>query len=252
MKFKNIANFWSSTILVFLIFISWEIFAERSLINERLLPKPSSVIKGLISNWDIIAPHVHQTALEAIIGLTAAIVLGIIAALFLNLNSRIRQAISPLLVASQNIPMIALAPLLLVWFGFGFMPKAIMVVLFCFFPIAISTASGLAATDPEEIKLLKSMNANEIQILKFARIPGALPQFFSGLKIAATYSITAAIVGEYVGAEKGLGIYMKTAGNSHATVLVFAAIFVTVILSLLLFGLVAVVEKIATPWNQKE
>jgi ABC-type nitrate/sulfonate/bicarbonate transport system permease component len=159
-----------------------------------------------------------------------------------------RRAIYPLLITSQTIPIIALAPLLLIWFGYNIGPKVLVVALYCFFPIAVACADGLAAAEPELIKLLRSMRATRWQILWLVRLPGAMPSFFSGLRIAATYSVTGAIFGEYVGAEKGLGIYMKLEANSFATIQVFAAILVTAVLSLLLFGLVSLIERIALPW----
>lgn len=250
MKLKDIIQFGPGIIFALLIFFIWEILALGDLISIRFLPAPSAILIALIDNWSIIAPHAAQTVLETIIGFIIAIILGIGIALLLDLSPWIRRALYPVIVTSQTIPMIALAPLLLFWFGFDLMPKVIMVVLFCFFPIAVSSANGLASTDHELLKLLKSMNASYFQALKFVRIPNALPHFFSGLKIAAAYSITGAIVGEYVGAYQGLGIYMKLAANSQAAVLVFAAIFVTTFLSLLLFGFVIIIEKITTPWNK--
>lgn len=251
MKLKNIIKFIPSIIFLSLILILFEIINKTGLTNNLFLPAPSSVITALINNWDIITPHAIQTLLETISGFGIAIILGAGIALLLDQSSWIRRTIYPLLLSSQTIPMIALAPLLLLWFGFGFLPKVIMVTLCCFFPIAIATESGLATNDPELIKLLKSMNASYWQMMRYVRIPAALPQFFSGLKIAAAYSVTGAIVGEYVGGYQGLGIYMQQMANSHAINLVFAAILVTTFLSFGIFGLVIVAEKICIPWNKK-
>lgn len=250
MKLKKIADFVPSFILLLVFFLMWEGVVSAYHINIQLLPAPSKIFSALIENWSVIAPHAAQTALETLIGFVIAIILGFGTALLLDLSHFTRRTIYPLLVTSQTIPMIALAPLLLVWFGFDLLPKVIMVVLFCFFPIAIATAQGLASTDKDLLKLLKSMNASYFQTLRYVRFPGALPQFFSGVKIAATYSITAAIIGEYVGSYQGLGIYMQNVANSHATVLVFSAIFVTTLLSLLLFIFVIILEKICAPWNK--
>jgi ABC-type nitrate/sulfonate/bicarbonate transport system permease component len=180
--------------------------------------------------------------------MVAAILLGLFLAILLDISTWIRRAVYPLLVTSQTIPMIALAPLLLIWFGFSLEPKVIVVTLYCFFPIAVACADGLLGTDPDLVRLMRSMRASRWQILWLVRLPGAMPSFFSGLRIAATYSVTGAIFGEYVGAYQGLGIYMETAAHSFAIVLVFAAILVTAVLSLLLFGLVALIERIALPW----
>jgi ABC-type nitrate/sulfonate/bicarbonate transport system permease component len=153
-------------------------------------------------------------------------------------------------VTSQTIPIIALAPLVLIWFGYDLGPKVLVVALYCFFPIAVACADGLLGTDPDLERLMRSMRASRWQILQLVRLPGAMPAFFSGLRIAATYSMTGAIFAEYVGAYQGLGIYMENSANAHAVVLVFAAILVTAVLSLLLFGLVSVIERIALPWYQ--
>ena len=177
-----------------------------------------------------------------------AIVFGLILAITLEISRWSRRAVYPLLVISQTIPIIALAPLLLIWFGIDLGPKVFVVALYCFFPIAVACADGLADAEPELINLLKSMHASRWQILWLVRLPGAMPSFFSGLRIAATYGVTGAIFGEYVGAYQGLGIYMQLSVNSHAIVLVFAAILVTAVLSLLLFGLVSLIERIALPW----
>ncbi len=251
MNFKNTKNYLPSIIFTILVLLVWEISANSDLANPRLLPPPSATLNGLANNWDIILKHAAQTLTEAFWGFIIAIALGAGLAIIIDQNTFLRKIIYPLLVTSQTIPMIVLAPLLLVWFGFGILPKIIMVILFCFFPITIATASGLANADQEKIKLLLSMNADKWQILKFVKIPESLPSFFGGLKIAATYSVTGAIIGEFVGAEKGLGIYMKLMANSHAVPLVFAAILVTIILSLTFFLIIVAIEKKATPWNQE-
>jgi ABC-type nitrate/sulfonate/bicarbonate transport system permease component len=144
--------------------------------------------------------------------------------------------------------MIALAPLLIVWFGFGLGPKVIVVTLYCFFPIAVACADGLFSIDADLIRLMRSMRASRWQILWLVQLPGAMPSFFSGLRLAATYSMTAAIFGEFVAAEQGLGVYMKLAFNARVIVLVFAAIVVTALLSLFLFGFVSFIERLALPW----
>jgi len=148
--------------------------------------------------------------------------------------------------------MIALAPLLLIWFGFTLLPKVIVVTLYCFFPIAVAFADGMEKVNPQLIKLLQSMGASRIKILWLAEIPGALPSFFSGLRIAAAYSVTGAIVGEYVGGYQGLGVFMQNAAHSYAVALVFVVIIVTSLLSILLFGLVSVLEYFLIPWHRKK
>jgi ABC-type nitrate/sulfonate/bicarbonate transport system permease component len=154
----------------------------------------------------------------------------------------------PLLVVSQTVPIVALAPLLVLWFGYGALPKVLVVALVCFFPMVVATSRGLSATDPELLKLYRTFGASRRQVFRMVRLPTALPAFFSGVRIAVTYSVVGAIFGEYVGAAQGLGIYLQTAKNSYRTDLVFAVIAVTALMSLALFGLAVVVERLAIPW----
>ena len=249
MRLRWIAGYGPAFVLAIVLLAFWELYVRSGHISPAVLPAPTGIVQALIDNWDVISVNTLQTLLETVLGMAAATVLGLLLAVMLDVSLWTRRAIYPLLVTSQTIPMIALAPLLLIWFGFDLGPKVIVVTLYCFFPIAVACADGLASADPELMKLLRSMRASRWQMLWLVRLPGAMPAFFSGLRIAATYSVTGAIFGEYVGAYQGLGIYMQTSANSHAIVLVFAAILVTAVLSLLLFGLVSLIERIALPWH---
>ncbi len=248
MKLRWLAGYGPAFVLAVTLLVFWELTVGVGQVSPRVLPAPIAIVQALISNWGIIYDNAIQTLLETVLGMVVATLLGLLLAILLDTSSWMRRAIYPLLITSQTIPIIALAPLLLIWFGYNIGPKVLVVALYCFFPIAVACADGLAAAEPELIKLLISMRATRWQILRLVRLPGAMPSFFSGLRIAATYSVTGAIFGEYVGAEKGLGIYMKLEANSFATIQVFAAILVTAVLSLLLFGLVSLIERIALPW----
>ncbi len=248
MTWRKLAGYGPALVLTLTLLVLWELYVRAGQINPQVLPTPTAVVQALIDNWGIIYDHTLQTLLETVLGMAAATLLGLLLAVLLDASSWLRRAIYPLLITSQTIPLIALAPLLLIWLGFGLEPKIIMVMLYCFFPIAVACTDGLAGAEPELLNLLRSMRASRWQILWLVRLPGAMPAFFSGLRIAATYSVTGAIVGEFVGAEKGLGLYMKLEANSFETVQVFAAIVVTAVLSLLFFGLVSLIERIALPW----
>ena len=228
--------------------VVWEIFVRTTQISNQILPSPLIIFQALIRNWDIMLPHLQQTMLETLTGLFVAIIFGIITAVLLDTSPWVRKAIYPLLVTSQTIPIIALAPLLLIWLGFDMWSKVVIVTLFCFFPIAIAMADGFARIDPELEKLFKSMQASYIDTMLFLKFPASLPSFFSGLRIAVTYSITGAMVGEYVGAEKGLGVFIQTSANAYAISLVFATIFITSFLSLFLFWIVGFLENVFVPW----
>ena len=250
MTLRRLAGYGPAIVLTLTLLALWELYARASHVSVQVLPSPIAIIQALFNNWGIIYDNTLQTLLETVLGLTLAAILGLLLAITLDISSWVRRAVYPLLITSQTIPIIALAPLLLIWIGYDIRPKLIVVTLYCFFPIAVATVDGLASAEPELIKLLHSMRATRWQILRLVRLPGAMPAFFSGLRIAAAYSVIGAIFGEYVGAEKGLGIYMQKAANSFATIDVFAAILVTTILSLLLFGLVSLIERIALPWYQ--
>jgi ABC-type nitrate/sulfonate/bicarbonate transport system permease component len=248
MKFRWLANYGPAFVLALALVAIWEVAARANLNLAQSLPAPSAVVQAFVLNWGAIYENTLPTLMETVLGLLIATALGLLLAVVLDLSFWTRRAIYPWLIISQTIPIVALAPLMLIWFGFTITPKIVVVMLYCFFPIAVATADGLASAEPDLLKLLKSMGASRWQTLWLVRLPGALPSFFSGLRIAATYSVTGAIAGEFVGAEHGLGIYMVTATNSHALPVVFAAIIVTAALSLALFGLVNVMEYLALPW----
>lgn len=248
MILRRLAGFGPALLLVAVLVALWQLYVRVGQVNPHFLPAPSDIAQALFNNWDIIAVNTVSTLLETVVGMAAATLFGLLMAILLSISLWTRRAVYPLLVVSQTVPLIALAPLFLIWMGFGLEPKVIFVVLYCFFPIAVACADGLASAEPEMLNLLRSMRASRWQILWLVRLPGAMPAFFSGLRIGVTYSMTGAIVAEYIGAYQGLGIYMETSANSGAIDLVFAAILVTAIISLLLFGLVSWLERLALPW----
>lgn len=249
MKLRKLASYGPALILIIALLAIWQLYTQLGQAGQTLfLPSPTAIIAALVNNWPIIYDNAVQTMLETVLGILLATLFGLVMAILLDVSNWMRRAIYPLLVISQTIPMIALAPLLLLWIGPDIRSKLIVIIIYCFFPIAVACADGLASVEPELINLLRSMRATRWQILWMVRLPAAMPSFFSGLRIAATYSVVGAIFGEYVGAEKGLGIYMQRATNSFAISQVFAAIAVTAVLSLLLFGLVSLIERIALPW----
>lgn len=228
--------------------VLWELFVLWGGTPRWILPSPSDIVRAGVEAAPLMAPHIWQTLLETWLGMALALVGGLILALAIDLSSLLRRALYPLLVASQTIPIMALAPLLIIWFGYGIVPKVVVVFLVCFFPIAINTADGLAGADPETLALLRSMGATRWQIFTRVRLPGAMPAFFTGLKIAITYSVVGAIIGEWVGASRGLGIFMLRASNSFLTDRVFASIAVTSLLSIAMFLMVVGMERTTLRW----
>lgn len=228
----------------------WEFSIRIYEVPNYILPSPSAIIKALDKYKSILWEHTQTTLFEAMIGLLLAIVFAIFLAIIMNRYRLIKQMIYPILVVSQTIPIIALAPIFMVWLGFGVLPKILIVILVCFFPISISVAEGLATVDKDLINLLKSMKATPWQIFVKVELPATLPSFLSGLKIAVTYSIMGAVIGEWIGARNGLGIFLTRAMKSHHTDAMFADILIIVVMSVGLFQLVDFLGKKIMPWNK--
>lgn len=226
----------------------WQWYASRPDIDAQILPTPLAVWGVLVGQRDILWQHMLVTLQETLIGFALALAAGVIFGTLIDFSPWLRRAIYPLLVASQTIPIITLAPLLVLWFGFGLVSKSIVVLLVCFFPIVVALADGLRSADPELIRLFRAFGAGPVRIFWSVRLPGALPSLFSGVRIAIAYSVIGAIFGEYVGASAGLGFYMQLKQHSFATAGVLAAIVVTALLSIALFASVAIVERLALPW----
>ncbi len=228
--------------------VVWELAVRGLAVPVWILPSPSAIWQSFWETRDLIGVHVGQTLLEVAIGVAVAVTAGVAVAAAMDFSPWLRRAIYPLLVISQTVPIIALAPLLIIWFGFGIAPKVIVVTLFCFFPIAVNTSDGLTATEPDIVDLFRSMGATWPQIWRKVRLPAAGPYFFSGLKIAATYSVAGAVVGEWVGAKQGLGIYLLRMSAAFKTASVFMTIAIISLLSIVLFLTVFVVERRIMPW----
>jgi len=226
----------------------WQWYASQPDIDAQILPTPLAVWGVLVGQRDILWQHMLVTLQETLIGFALALAAGVAFGTLIDFSPWLRRAIYPLLVASQTIPIITLAPLLVLWFGFGLVSKSIVVLLVCFFPIVVALADGLRSADPELIRLFRAFGAGPVRIFWSVRLPGALPSLFSGVRIAIAYSVIGAIFGEYVGASAGLGFYMQLKQHSFATAGVLAAIVVTALLSIALFASVAIAERLALPW----
>ncbi len=245
---KNIKNI-SYPVIFFVVLLSiWEAISRFEVFPPFILPSPSSILVSLVTNFTSMQYDILITLYEALTGFIIAIILSVLIAVAMDSIIGFKKTIYPVLIISQTIPIIIIAPLFIIWFGYGYAPKIIIVTLICFFPITISLLQGLVAVDKEQIDLLKSMGAGKFQIYKFVKIPSAMPGFFSGLKIAATYSIMGATIGEWVGGKSGLGVYMIRAKQAFETDRVFAAIIVIVVLSILLLKIIEFAEKKNMPW----
>ena len=231
------------------LFGAWELYVELSGISAVTLPAPSRIFEAAWRNRDILAENALTTLQEAGIGLTVSITLGVGLALLLDTLPPVRRGLYPLLVGSQTVPAVVIAPLFVLWFGFGIMPKILIVTLYTFFPITVAFASGLAVVDTEARMLMRTLGANRWQTLRMLQVPHALPYLFTGLRIAVTYAIVAAVFAEWAGSTSGLGNYVLLMRNSFRTDMIMAAIFLIAVLSLGLFVLVGVVERLVVRWR---
>lgn len=250
---KRLMNqIWRPVTAIFLFIILWEIATRTFSIEPWLLPSPSVIIDEAMTVFPAFIPHVISTAKLSAFGYLIGATVGLIIATVLHLSSPIRETVYPFLIMSQNIPIIVLAPLFLIWFGFGALPKLLIIALSSFFAIAISTLSGFQQTDRDLLHYMKMMGASRKQIFLKLQFPYALPAIFTGLKISATYSVMAGVVSEWLGAQKGIGVFMTLAASSYRTPRVFVAIVATIILSLAFFGIILFIEKLVIRWQREE
>jgi ABC-type nitrate/sulfonate/bicarbonate transport system permease component len=228
--------------------VLWEVWVRVEDTPAYRLPGPTRIWDAFLRTRETLPDHTVTTVNEALIGLFAGAAIGVALAAIIASIPLARRVLYPLFVVSQTIPMIVLAPLLVIWFGLGMTPKIIVVALIGFFPVVVSTTDALLGADREMLGLIRSMGANRLQELRYVLIPSALPGFFAGLKIAAAYAVTGAVIAEWMGASSGLGLYITRSSSSFRTDQVFVAIVVIAILSMALFGAVHLLARVTTPW----
>lgn len=243
---------WRPALAIFIFIILWEIASRIFSIEAWLLPSPLVIINEAIEVFPTFIPHLLSTAKLSAIGYIIGVLVGLTLATALHLSRPIRETLYPFLIMSQNIPIIVLAPLFLIWFGFGSFPKLLIIALSSFFAIALSTLGGFQQTDRELLHYMKMMGASHKQTFVKLELPHALPAIFTGLKISATYSVMAGVVSEWLGAQEGIGVFMTLAASSYRTPRVFVAIVATVLLSLTFFGIILLLERLFIRWQREE
>ena len=234
--------------MVAAVIAAWEAYARTIGAGSFVLPGPVRIAAAL---WDQRALALHHTLVtlgETVIGFGASLLLAVTAAIAMDQLPRIRRAVYPILVGSQAVPILVVAPILILWFGFGLLPKAIVIVLLTFFPMAVGLLDGFASVPPDASDLLRTYGPTRLQALVKLRLPAALPSFFTGLRIAVTYAVLGAVYAEYVGAFDGLGIWILTSQKSFRIDLVFGAVAIVLVLSIALFALVGGLERAVIPW----
>lgn len=251
-KFQSILNKYSPALALGLLLLVWQALSSFKLVPEFMLPSPVQVGRAFIKDLPLLLDHSKVSLIESALGLSIGVLIGFSLALLMERFEILYKSLYPVLIISQTIPTVAIAPLLVLWFGYGIMPKVILIVIVTFFPIAIGFLDGFKSVDEDAVKLLKSMDASEFQILRYIKLPHALPYFFAGLRISASYSVVGAVIAEWLGGFSGLGVYMTRVKKSYSFDKMFAVIFLISGLSLLLMTLVRLLERASMPWLRKE
>lgn len=236
--------------LVLLSLALWEAICRLGQVNPKLLPAPSVIFRAGIEDWPAASLATQVTLIEVLAGTWLAIICGVVISFLLWSAKTFGKAVMPLLVISQTIPIVAIAPLLIIWFGFGATSKILLVALFGIFPIIVAFSKGLTAPSRDQIDVARSLGASPAWIFSHLRMPAALGDFMTGLRIAVTYGPATAATAEFVGAENGLGIYLLTAQGSFRTELVFFGAGILTLMTLAAYLLVELAERVLIPWKK--
>lgn len=252
MSTSQLRNIAPAAITVAIFIAAWQLYVQVSGIRPRVLPSPGRIAEQGWAHRTDIAPHVLATLQVTMIGFVVSLSVAWALAVVVDFVPVLRRAFVPLLVVSQTLPIIAIAPLMIIWFGIGLFPKVVLVALTTFFPVAIGLIEGFRATDRDASALLKSMGSSRWQLFRYVRLPGAMPRFFTALRIGVTYAVVGAVFAEYAGSEHGLGVYMLRQKQVFRTDLVLAAVVVTSLLTVTLFLLTHLAERVIAPWALHE
>ncbi len=245
-------RFLLALLLLVLFGLAWQGVASLESVDDLTLASPVETWGALRDDWSLLIDNAGVTLVEVVLGLAISVAAGVVFAVAMHLVGPLRDAAYPLLVGSQAIPVVVLAPIFVLAFDYGIGPKLAIVALICFFPITVNLLDGLRSTPPELLKLMRSMGASRLRTLRSVELPASLPSLFSGLKVAATVSVIGAVFGEWAGADEGLGRLVLLGNNQLQTPRVYAGIVLLTLMAVGLFALVALAERVACPWNRKE
>ncbi|AFL99194.1 ABC-type nitrate/sulfonate/bicarbonate transport system, permease component [Desulfitobacterium dehalogenans ATCC 51507] len=249
-RLQNITNKLYPMAVLLLLLILWYLVTFFEVVPKFMLPSPGDVIHALVGSFPELMKHTQVTLTEAFVGLALSILLAFWIALLMDRFDALYKAFHPILVITQTIPTVAIAPLLVLWLGYDMAPKITLIVLTCFFPMTIALLGGFKSSDQDAMNLMRAMGAKKWQIYRYIKLPNALPGFFSGLRISVSYSIVGAVIAEWLGGNSGLGVYMTRVRKSYSFDKMFAVIFLIIILSLVLMKCVELLERKAMPWAQ--
>ena len=248
-KSANTTNNLYPVISVLAILALWECLSVFEIVPNFMLPSPAETVKAFVHDFGLLMYHSRVTLLETLVGTVTGISIGFLAACLMDRWEPAYKAMYPLIVLTQTIPAVAIAPLLVLWFGYKMTPKIILIVLITFFPIAIGMLDGFRNVDRDAVNLMRSMGASRWQIFRHIKFPSALPNFFSGLRITVAYAVVGAVLAEWLGGFAGLGVYMTRVKKAYAFDRMFAVIILIVIISLLLMALVDLIRTVSMPWT---
>jgi len=229
----------------------WELVVGAAQVPDYLFPAPSAIAASLDSDRGLLARATLVTAREVVLGYLLAVALALALAVLLHFSDALRRALLPILVLSQTVPTVLLAPLLAILLGYGITPKLVVVAIVCFFPIVLNAVDGLRSTDAELVQMMRTLHGNRLAIFRRVEAPGALPALFSGARIAATYAAVGAVFGEWAGSSAGLGFVMLQAQPALLTARIFAAVLILCALALTLYATVSLAERLLVPWNRE-
>lgn len=251
-RFQNIINKIIPCIAIIVILLIWQILCVSGYVPAYMLPSPVNVFKAFVKDFSLLMDHSKTTIYEAFVGLGIGIVLAFFISAIMDRFKIVYKMVYPLLVITQTIPTVAIAPLLVLWMGYETKPKITLVVIVTFFPVAVGLLDGFKGSDKDSIRLLKTMGASNLQIFRHIKIPNALSHFFAGVRISVSYSVVGAVISEWLGGYSGLGVYMTRVKKSYAYDKMFAVIFLITIISLLLMKLVDIIQYAVMPWNRSK
>lgn len=247
---KKASRYLRPALLLIALLALWQIATVVFKIEDFILPAPSEVLSALWRDRSLLIDDTWVTLEEVVVGFLIALMAGVATACLLHFSPLLRRTVYPLLIASQTVPIIVLAPILVIIFGYTIGPKLAVVALICFFPITVNTLDGLRATSSDLIKMMKTLDAGRWAIFRRVELPSSLPYALSGTRIAATFATIGAVFGEWVGSSSGLGHLMLQATAQLETARVFAAVTILTVIAISLFGLVALAERWLVPWSR--
>jgi putative hydroxymethylpyrimidine transport system permease protein len=227
----------------------WELVVRAAHVPDYLFPAPTAVESSLGHDAGLLGRATLVTAREMVLGYLLAVAVAVAIAVVLHFSAALRRALLPILVLSQTVPTVLLAPILAILLGYGIQPKLIVVAVVCFFPIVVNTVDGLRSADPELVRMMRTLHGGRLAIFGRVELPGALPAIFSGARVAATYAAVGAVFGEWAGSSAGLGFVILQAQPALETARIFAAVLVLSVLALALYALVTIAERFLVPWQ---